>query len=308
MSDDQSSLDGWISRLSHERHHKSMITIPESVNPSTIKRDPKSSSVGLLDILPAELLQCTLSMLDFQSQSRVSRVSLRGNAVVQSLPAFRDPMKYAPQILSALSQTELFSVHSSNALYAALLSDKCPSCGEYGAFLFLPTCERCCYKRLSQNQSLWVIPTAHAKKCFDLTERQIKQVPIMRSIPGRYGVRLPISRKGSLRLVSVKLAKELGISIHGSVEDMAGALAAKRKKGVIKRQFRKFRFYQDAPLEPLPRDPSTQPPRANVRHDYYCGMASISFPSLPFQQAIVLKTEFSAQGANRHSSGTASQG
>jgi hypothetical protein len=188
-------------------------------------------------------------------------------------------MQHAPRVLAALGQTGLISLHSADTLYGALLSEPCVSCREYGAFLFLPTCERCCYECLCRNQSLWVISTTHARKCFDLTSAQAKQLPSMRSIPGRYFVGHQISRRRQMKLTSVRAAKELGIVIHGSVENMAEALAAKRTRLTIK-EYHIFRHLQDAPLRPPLRDLSRLPSEQNVPNDDYCSMASILFPSL----------------------------
>jgi len=243
MSCEQPSPDQRISGLSYRPSYilNGMISIPEPAKPSAIERDPNSSSIGLLDILPVELLQYTLHMLDFRSLSHLSRVSLQGNEVVRSLPAYRNLMKNAPHALAALGHTSLISLHSANALYGTLLSEQCISCGEYGAFLFLPTCERCCYECLCSNQSLWVIPTTLAKKCFDLTPSQLKLLPITRSIPGVYFVGHRISRQRQLKLTSVKAAKELGIKIHGSTENMAEALTPRRSGGITEKEYYTFR-------------------------------------------------------------------
>lgn len=282
MSCEQPSPDQRISGLSYRPSYilNGMISIPEPAKPSAIERDPNSSSIGLLDILPVELLQYTLHMLDFRSLSHLSRVSLQGNEVVRSLPAYRNLMKNAPHALAALGHTSLISLHSANALYGTLLSEQCISCGEYGAFLFLPTCERCCYECLCSNQSLWVIPTTLAKKCFDLTPSQLKLLPITRSIPGVYFVGHRISRQRQLKLTSVKAAKELGIKIHGSTENMAETLAARRSRGITEKEYHTFLWLQRAPLQPLCQDLSRLPTEGNVPNDDCCGMASIPFPSL----------------------------
>jgi hypothetical protein len=49
----------------------------------SITRNPKSSSIGLLGELPVEVLLQILYMLDPQALSRLSRTSLRGNAIVR---------------------------------------------------------------------------------------------------------------------------------------------------------------------------------------------------------------------------------
>jgi hypothetical protein len=282
MSCEQPSPDERSSRLSYRPDYilNGMISIPEPAKPSAIKRDPSSSSIGLLDILPVELLQYTLHMLDFRSLSRLSRVSLQGNEVVRSLPAYRNLMEHAPHALVALGHTRLISLHSANVLYGILLLEQCVSCGDYGAFLFLPTCERCCYECLHSNQSLWVIPPSLARKCFGLTLSQSKRLPIMRSIPGVYFVGHRISRRWQLQLTSVKAAKELGIMIHGSTENMAETLAARRSGGITEKESYTFRWLQAAPLQPPHQDLSRLPTEGNVPNDDYCGMASIPFPSL----------------------------
>ena len=219
-------------------------------------------------------------MLDFRSLSRLSRVSLQGNEVVTSLPAYRNLIEHALHALAALGHTRLISLHSANALYGTLLSEQCISCGEYGAFLFLPTCERCCYECLCSNQSLWVIPTTLARKCFDLTLSQLKQLPIMQSIPGVYFVGHKISRQRQLKLTSVKAAKELGIMIHGSTKNMAENLTARRSGGITEKEYHTFRWLQNAPLQPLCQDLSRLPTEGNIPNDDCCGMASVPFPSL----------------------------
>lgn len=276
MSCEESSPEELIARLSYQPHHilNGMISISKPAKRSAIQRDPSSSSLGLLDRIPLELLHLILVMLDFQSLLHVSRVSLLGQVVVQPLPAYRDLMEHAPHTLAALGRTGLLGLHPATVLHATLLSEICVSCGGYGAFLFLPTCERCCYECLRMNQSLWVIPTALAGKCFYLTPHQLKEIPVMRSIPGIYSVGHRISRQRRLRLTSVKAAKELGIKVHGSMANIAKTFNASRARKIT------FQWLQNAPLQPLGQDPSTLPTKEHTPNDDFCGMASIPFPSL----------------------------
>ena len=287
MSFEEWAPEELISCLSHRPRHiiNGMISIPRPAKPSPIQRDFSSSLIGLLDTLPLELLHSILNMLDFQSLSRLSRVSLRGKATVESLPAYRDLIEHAPHALSALGLTRLISLYSAAKLRMTLLSEDCISCGQYGAFLFLPRCERCCYECLLSNQSLWVVSTALAGKCFDLTPRQLKRIPIMYSIPGIYFVGHKISRRRRLRLVSVKSAKQLGIMLHGSIEKIAETLATRRTPDATSKEFYTFKSLHSAPLDPLGRDPSTLPSQGNTPNDNFCGMASIPFPSLPSKNA-----------------------
>jgi hypothetical protein len=282
MSCEELSPEELIARLSYQSRPilNGMISISKPAKRSAIQRDPSSSSLGLLDRIPLELLHLILVMLDFRSLLRVSRVSLLGQVVVQSLPAYRDLMEHAPHTLAALGQTGLIGLHTATVLHATLLSEICISCEEYGAFLFLPTCERCCYECLHRNQSLWVIPTALAGKCFDLMPHQLKEIPTMRSVPGVYSVGHRISRQRRLRLTSVKAAKELGTKVHVSMENIAKTPNASRGGKITEKELYMFQWLQNAPLQPLGRDPSMLPTKENTPSDDFCGMASVPFPSL----------------------------
>lgn len=274
------SPEDHIARLSHRPPHalNAMIRINDPAKLSTINRDSTSSSLGSLDILPPELLQHTLRMLDFRSLSHLSRVSLHGNEVVRSLNIYRALMKHAPKVLTALGHTGLITLHSANVIYDALCSEPCVSCLQYGAFLFLPTCQRCCYECLHRNQSLWVVEIRLAKKAFDLTAAQAKQLLTIRSIPGVYGIGRH-SRRRQMKLTTVRAAKELGLAIHGSSEILADSLAAKRKQLKIK-EYHILRHMQAALLDPPLLDLSWALSEWNMASDHYCGMASILFPSL----------------------------
>lgn len=195
--------EGLISRLicREELNLHGMIRKVTPAKPSCIRRQSLQSSLGLLDRLPAELLLLTLELLDFQSLSRMSRVSLRGKAVVEGLPAFREMMQHAPETLPALGQTRLLKYHSSSLLRQTLRSAKCASCFSFAGFLFLPTCERVCFECLHENRALWLMTRAQAKRCFRLTDKQLATIPTLYSIPGTYNVMFLISRRRMIRLV-----------------------------------------------------------------------------------------------------------
>lgn len=291
MSLEQWSPEELVTRLSYQSRDilKGMISISDPAKLSAVQHHDSLSSAGFLDNLPLELLHLICDLLDFRSLSRISRTSFLGKMIIESLPAYRDLMEFAPHTLSALGKTGLISVHSSAILHAELLSMHCVSCRKYGAFLFLPTCERCCYECLRRNQSLRVIPQALAKKCFNLTQTQLKTIPIMYSIPGRYFVGHTISRQRRQRLVSVKSAKRLAIMVHGSTNKVAELVPAQPPRGVTEKtlqEYHTFRYLLDAPLEPLHSDPLAMPSEKNVPSDDCCGMASIHFPSLTVENSL----------------------
>src|SRR6478609_55847 len=141
-----------------ESEFKGMIRYVPNRNrllPSTtsISNQPRllASSLGQLDILPAELLLSVIDLLDFQSLSRLSRVSLLGKYDIEDLPVYRDVVEHAPEALVALGQTHLLSYHPATLVYSTLRQSRCVSCFAFGGFLLLPTCERVCFECLYEN-------------------------------------------------------------------------------------------------------------------------------------------------------------
>lgn len=256
-----------------------MIQDVNAAKPSTLCRERPASSLGLLDTVPAELLLLILNLLDFQSLSRVSRVCFRGKIIVESLSSYRQVMQHAPKVLTALTKTNLISRYPASFILHTLQTRQCVSCLDFGAFLYLPSCERVCLECLYQNRGLWMITTATARKCFGLTQRQLRTIPIMRSIPGTYSVRtLEKTHRRIYQLVSVRHAKQLGLDVHGSLEKLAEFMPSISGGGVRSKEFYEFKRYHEAPLEPPGHDMSKLPGKANIGNDRFAGTATLRVP------------------------------
>ena len=264
------------------------ITIAESAAVTSIERktDP-SGSLGILDTLPLELLHAIFAMLDFKTLSHIQKTCLRGISVIESLREYRDMIEHAPKALAALGRTRLIHYHSATALHAALLSADCQSCGEYGPFLHLPTCKRCCYQCLWKHPRLWVIPISQVKSCFGITNNQLKRLPVMRSIPGRYSVRNSVSRRQRIRLLCVETAKRLAIEENGDDEWMDSELESKYTNALLSsKDYHNYKWLQAAPLQsPNPGFAARSLNRCRTS-DEFCGMASLPFPYLTVTNAI----------------------
>ncbi|KAM0695948.1 hypothetical protein Q7P36_004431 [Cladosporium allicinum] len=269
--------DELLSLLTRRPQHivKGMLQIAEPAKQSSNWRK-STSSLGRLDDLPLELLHATLALLDFKSLSHVSRTCIRGIEVVNSLPEHRDLMLHAPDALAALAKTRSIRHHLAANIHLALLSANCRLCSRYGALLHLPTCERCCYHCLWTNQSLWLIPISMAKKCFLLSEAAAKTLPVLRSVPGKYHVRYPISRQRPIGLVCVGAAKELSIAENVSERDLSAYLEL--HVATFDRGF--FQYLQKASITPPQQELWLQSCGQDAPNDRYCGMGSLSFPSL----------------------------
>lgn len=272
MALDGFTPDAIIERLSWRPAYilNSMITISKRIRSRALPRTLASSSIGSLDTLPAELLHIILNSLDFQSLLRFARACHQAKTRVESLLSYQHMMKHAPTVLIALSQTKLITFHAAGTIHAAFLSDKCVSCQIYAAFLFLPTCKRCCYECLSSERSLRVITIRMAEVCFGVSRKDLAQIPTMFSIPGRYAVGHVVPHQKRVKLVSLKQAQKLGISVHGSQEAMESvgvSRDAPKIKNVRHRQRRLAQWIAGSNS-------------ADRQNDEFCGVASISFPSL----------------------------
>ncbi|KAK2673657.1 F-box domain [Fusarium oxysporum f. sp. vasinfectum] len=270
-----------------ESEFKGMIRYVPNRNrllPSTtsISNQPRllASSLGQLDCLPAELLLSVLDLLDFQSLSRLSRVSLLGKDVIEDLPVYWETVQHAPEALAVLGQTHLLSYHPATLLHSALRQSRCVSCLAFGGVLFLPTCERVCFECLYENQALRMTSPAMAKECFSLTDHDLQRIPVMHSVPGTFGLRFQFVHKQTERLVSVKQAKELALEIHGSAEKLTRLRPTYRPGRTSMKDAAIFRHFHEAPLDPPGCDLSRLPRKAEVVEDDFGGMASIRFPSL----------------------------
>ncbi|EFE43520.1 hypothetical protein TRV_01711, partial [Trichophyton verrucosum HKI 0517] len=265
-----------IANLAHRPLHQlaGRISISNPAKFSALLPCEGPSSMGYLDCLPLEILQAILNLLDFQALSRLSCTSHRARRAVEYLPAYRELMEHAPDTLTALGKSCLITAHSAAKLRAALRTESCVWCGEYGPFLFLPTCERCCYECQRSNPSLWVMTADLAKYCFRITAAKLREIPIMRSIYGVYDVSHELSRRRRLKLVSVRVAKELSLTVN------AGSAPSNMRNNA---HLIHLAHFLNAPLAPEGQNNGsgvTSRIRYCTLTDECCGMGSICFPSL----------------------------
>lgn len=180
----------------------------------------RNSSWGeRLDRLPAEMINQVVDKLDFPSAARLSQVSFRWYSSVRSHPAHRYLLKLAPEALMALVKMRLFHVHSAGLLYKTLRTSRCEFCNQYGAFLFLPTCQRCCWCCLDSKGDLRVLPPSDAARYFGLSAKQAGLLQTFRCIPGKYGLG-GRRTKGACCLVGAREAREVGLKTHGTAKNL----------------------------------------------------------------------------------------
>src|SRR5947207_2495814 len=238
------------------------------------------SSAGSLDSLPLELLHQVFNYLDFRTLFNVVCTSTRGRLLVESLPAYKDVLTHSCPALTALARTELITYHPASRVHAALKSEKCMNCTDYGPFLYLPTCERCCLNCLRHERSLRMMTPSIATKCFAITSRDLHQVSAMISIPGTYILRNKVTHRKRIRLVSARQARELGRSVHGSQESLERCVKSKDDAKLLAYNRRMAAWRSNSESCSQPRKPPLAQWHLDNPNDPYCGMASTPMPSI----------------------------
>lgn len=280
MSDQGTETEALVARLSHQPKTllQSMITISDPPKPpAPLQNQDRPSCLGaLFDRLPAELLHEVLDRLDVQSLTRFSRTCYQANAILDSNPSYQHLMSYAPDALAALSGIKLIRRYSLSQLNAVLQSQRCETCTGYGAFLFLPTCERCCWQCLQFRKERLVVPPGVACKALDLAYDEIQQIPFMSNIQGRYGIRQLLVDK-TMDLVAATHALDLAIELYGSADDLWSCLS---QEPITGSGGRTARFLQRLLKVDDYFDDILVPDRGSSLLGRYFGLASIRFPSL----------------------------
>ncbi len=151
-------------------------------------------------------------MLDAQSVPYFACVCFKGAMLVRSHLQYQDLRQYAPQALAALAMTETASLHSVRRLHAALRSERCALCPEFGFFLFLPTGERCCEKCLRSSSHCEMIDIEDARQGFLLSDSQLGQLTILGVPPRTFWVERK-ANWGDLRIVRKQAARELALTL-----------------------------------------------------------------------------------------------
>lgn len=279
MSHQGTETETLIARLSHQPETllRSVITISDPPRaPVTLQTQDRPSSLGALDSLPAELLHEVLAHLDVQSFTRLSRTCSGTNAILGSNSSWQHLLSHAAEALAALSRTQLVRRYTLSQLDAVLHSQRCETCHGYGAFLFLPTCERCCWQCLQFRKERLVVPPGVACKALDLTAEEVQELPLMSSIPGRYGIRQLLVDK-PISLVAVAHSMELAISFYESAEHLRETLAEQAITGTAAHT---ARFLQHLLWVDDYFDTVLVPDRGSSLVGRYFGLASVRFPSL----------------------------
>ena len=162
-----------------------------------------STTLGILEQLPLELINMILMRLDIRSLTDFRRVNKRAMQAIDAIPEYKKIVTHAPFSLRASLSIETAKNYTCQDLYKALCTAKCDKCDGMGQYLYLVTCRRVCYFCFTQKEDYNALLRTDAMRKFGLKKkRQVEELPALKCVPGYYSPEYFDSRQ-SHRIVLV---------------------------------------------------------------------------------------------------------
>lgn len=179
--------------------------------PSRVSNNNNSPSTSRLGELPPELLRQVLQDLDLNSLRMLRRVNTTMRSLIESLPEYFLLKKHASYTLRIMDATRCTSYFPIRWIFQELCHSRCRTCSDFGPFLYLPTITRSCFKCNISRSEYQVAPTPDAMFRFGISRKDLKSIPIIYPLPGKWNKQ---------RMVDVAQARALGLRLHGSLKKM----------------------------------------------------------------------------------------
>ncbi|KAJ4251551.1 hypothetical protein NW762_011541 [Fusarium torreyae] len=160
---------------------------------STTFDSPIPSDLGVLDRFPEELILLILRELDLVSYLRFRRVNNRARNIATVSREYKAVVNYGLEGLKPLLKTGVGHLFTVSHFYQTLVNPKCKFCGKFAPFLYLITCQRCCFSCLQISDDLRVlsIPVSTAfSKLVERSKDELEQAfePKLRVVYGKYSL------------------------------------------------------------------------------------------------------------------------
>lgn len=149
-------------------------------------RSEPAAPTGLLAYLPLELLQAIVLQLDLWSVTSFRAVSWYTYSIVDRNFQYANIKEQVTHVLPALLKTGAASWISLDSLYRYLQNCDCVSCGDFGPFLYLLTCERVCSICFSSKPQYAPLIQSEIKRLYQTPAKILRLLPKLRSLPGTY--------------------------------------------------------------------------------------------------------------------------
>ncbi|RTE70923.1 hypothetical protein BHE90_014676 [Fusarium euwallaceae] len=149
-----------------------------------------TSSLGVLDSLPSELLWIVFRNLDLLSYFRFRHINRRARALATAVSEYQAVVRHGLEGLRGVLRAGLAQNFTIRDLHSPLICEKCTLCGEFGGFLFLVTATRCCFSCIKGSPDLRVMSTSTLSRLAKISPKRLHQAlgSGLRTVPGLYSM------------------------------------------------------------------------------------------------------------------------
>ena len=182
-------------------------------------------TLGDLNALPIELLNEILRYSDLYTNFMFSLLNRQARTIVHASFPYKHLWRHAPRALVALIRTGA-SHFTVDEVFQTFCSPSCHICGNFGSFLWIPECIRCCFVCLRKAPKLMPMGESRARAVFGLTKKSLAKVPIVTTLPGTYS---PFNKYYKMRrhFLSRASALQVATMTHGGKQGLAKHMESK---------------------------------------------------------------------------------
>ncbi|PYI16789.1 hypothetical protein BO99DRAFT_464678 [Aspergillus violaceofuscus CBS 115571] len=131
--------------LQHERSQRQEQPCYQPRASSSLRKQQQQQQHSSWILLPLEIIRMIFLDLDMLTLSHLRSVNKTTKQIIDSLPEYHLLHTHAADTLRLLDVTQCTHHFSVGQLYWELRHPQCRTCGDFGPFLFIPTCTRSCF-------------------------------------------------------------------------------------------------------------------------------------------------------------------
>jgi hypothetical protein len=132
---------------------------------------------GMLDRLPREFQNQLFSTLPISSLMDLRRTNSHAKQSIEQWQPFRTAMAEGGTLICALLLTGAGHTWTMQQVAEIIFTSACEICGAHGEIIHLLKLRRCCFRCLSQERELLVVPEAYARECMSIEMDELAALP-----------------------------------------------------------------------------------------------------------------------------------
>ncbi|RAH41726.1 F-box protein [Aspergillus brunneoviolaceus CBS 621.78] len=150
---------------------------------SSSLRKQKQQQESSWILLPLEIIRMILLDLDMLALSHLRSVNKTTKQIIDSLPEYHLLQTHAADTLRLLDLTQCTHHFSLGQLYRELRHPRCHTCGDFGPFLYIPTCSRSCFACNRTHRQYCIAPIEAVFQWYGLSlDNDWHRLPVIRTL------------------------------------------------------------------------------------------------------------------------------